>query len=208
MTQRLLVQCEEVNRHSETTWPRFHDLLRIYQIQNIALAGSRTASSNNEEAQAHLNMPRLPPQLPRSSLAILDSMMQSSKSSEHSEPRVSELRDKNVIIAPSFQPLTAALLTDSTSFTAPPSKLPPIITSEERETYSLPWIKTVPYISHPQVSHTLTLENRTPQLHLPRLRHSELGKRLYSSYDTGSVMRPSLPMVDAQVDGCRRARIY
>jgi hypothetical protein len=48
MTQWLLLQSEEASRRSEADWPRFHDLIYIYQMQNVVLAASRKVSSSNE----------------------------------------------------------------------------------------------------------------------------------------------------------------
>jgi hypothetical protein len=45
MTQRLLAQTEKSSRRSEIAGPCFHDLLRIYRIQNVALAGLRMVSN-------------------------------------------------------------------------------------------------------------------------------------------------------------------
>jgi hypothetical protein len=212
MTQRLLVQSEEVSRCSEVMWPRFHDLLRIYHMQNMALAGSRSVGGSTDEVHGTsiswaVNMPSVPSQQPQY-LHELPGVM--NIFSERSQPKDWELLgDASINLLP-FQPRAGEnLLTKSpTSHNALPSVLPPILSSVEKQPPSLPRIKTVPSISQHEVIHTPTSENRTPQLTPIRPRQGELGKRPHSALDAVSLLMSSLPIALADIQGGRRARTY
>ena len=214
MTQRLLVQSEEVSRHSEIAWPRFHDLLRIYHIQNMAIAGSRNASSPNDAADPGASISRSlnTCQQPRPPLGSSGSLTNFFDISEPNHAKDWELRVKNSPLNLNLfehTPAGSVLPTESpTSHTVLPSVLPPLSSSVQGQQLSLPCIKTIPLISQEEVIRIPTSENRTPQLLLIRPRHSELGKRPHSSFDAVTVLKRSLPSRVADVEGGKRARIY
>ncbi len=205
MTQWLLVQSAESNRRSEITGPRFHDLLRIYQRQNRALAELRNVrSANKADNKASFSMAsdmqNLPSPQPQFSQEILRSTSKSIRTSLLKDQGVDDYIRANL---PSF--LLTRAVANRMDFLLPalPSELPLIITSHsstpQRHLMPMDFLFTALPSQLPPI---ITSETSTPQRH--RLRNSELGKRPHSTSDMISTTRSLLFMA---ADGSRRARI-
>jgi hypothetical protein len=169
LTQRLLVQSEELNRSTEIAWPRFHDLHRIYQIQNIALAGSREARSSNI-ANAGLAICNMPSQQSRSP--------QESFESQRLHPEQPGQHDRKYDTVVNF-PVVSNFLADS--------PISPSVLSRSTATTFFPVERhSFPvHVSTPLFEFLQAEEMPAPTLNLFRTKRSELGKRQHnSSYAT------------------------
>jgi hypothetical protein len=183
ITQQLLVQSEEWSRRSEIAGPRFHDLLRIYQIQNMALADMLNASSSiaaysTPSIAASLNMPRE---------ISIDNIENSNRSDQRDQDPDGDSSVDLLLIqtlrADTMSPILPIEFPKSPCM--PARLLPPFHSSVESQAVSLPQIKTVSSVSQTKLIQTATTRNRTP-----KLRYGELGKRPRSTRD--AVLRDSV----------------
>ncbi len=183
ITQQLLVQSEEWSRRSEIAGPRFHDLLRIYQFQNMALADTLNASTfffaySRLSIAASLNMSSVPNQQHRSpqeiSIDIIENSMRSDQRDQ--DPDGDSSVDLALIHTPRAETMYPIGFPRSPSM--PARLLPPFQSSVESQPASLPQIKTLSSDSQTERIQTATTRNRTP-----KLRYSELGKRPRSTRD-------------------------
>jgi hypothetical protein len=192
ITQRLLDQSKE--------GPRFHDLLRIYQIQNMALAEKPRTSSNYVGTCASLpfNVTSTPSQQSRPPLEISDfrnfeNVVQSRKTDIGSDGTSS-------VDVPSFHTRV-----DTISICKSPIEpvLPPIISSGEIHLpMNLPKIQAMLSSSKKGLIHTASTRKHTTELSLFRVRrsYSKSGKRLRSTWNSASELAASLLLADAVVE--------
>jgi hypothetical protein len=171
ITQRLLDQSKE--------GPRFHDLLRIYQIQNMALA-EKPRISNYVGACASLpfNVTSTPSQQSRPPLEISDfrnfeNMDQSCKTA------ITDSDGTSTFDVPTFRTRDDTILLRRS-----PIKLvlAPIISSGETQPMNLPKIESMLSSSRRGSIHTASTRKRTIELSSFRVRrsYSKSGKRLRS----------------------------
>jgi hypothetical protein len=199
LTQRLLAQGEKQSFGLEVRGPRFHDFLKIYQIQNMALDRSRKVrrcieGTSRTSERVSLNMPSTPFQHSASPQEILKNMNRCAESDQGPADNVPVIFP-SILLSSAYTKST----TEPSSLTATPNLLPPIHSFGLRQPLSLPWIKSVyPILQSEVVMHSLW-ENR--------MRQSELGKRPRSSLDAATERVSTLLMAAADMEGSRRARM-
>jgi hypothetical protein len=190
ITQRLLDQSKE--------GPRFHDLLRIYQIQNMALAEKpRTSNYVGACASLPFNVTSTPSQQSRPPLEISDfrnfeKMDQSRKTNIDSD-------GTSTFDVPTFNTKDDTILLRRSPIEL---VLPPIISSGEIQSMNLPKFQAMLSCSKKGLIHTASTRKHTTELSSFRVRrsYSKSGKRLRSTWNSASELAASFLLTTTDVE--------